>query len=81
MDNLDNLGIALMVGLFVCCFSLICGFVLVYFDKKAEKLDGDNTKISEEEKFKFSDIKTFNLSFWLICFSCVLIYMGIFPFI
>ena len=37
--------------------------------------------ISEEEKFKWSDIKTFSRSFWYLCFSCVLIYIGIFPFI
>ena len=56
---------------------------LVILDKRADKVDGEsnNQVLTEDEKFKFSDIKTFNFSFWIICFSCVLIYMAIFPFI
>ena len=52
-------------------------------DKKSDKIDKvSNEKfLTEDEKFKFSDIKTFNLSFWIICGSCVLIYMAIFPFL
>jgi MFS family permease len=51
-------------------------------DRKADIYDGTHGKlISEEEKFKFKDLKTFNRSFWLICFSCVLVYVAIFPYI
>jgi len=51
-------------------------------DKIADKKDGDSGKmISEEDKFKFSDIKSFKLSFWIISGSCVITYMGIFPFL
>ena len=55
----------------------------MYLDWKSDHRDGQsNSKVlAEEDKFKFSDIKTFNKSFWLLCFSCVIVYIGIFPFI
>jgi uncharacterized membrane protein len=88
----DMLGFALLVGFLVCIFSLICAFFLVFLDKKADTVDAKNMgkdgpsfstqKVqSEEDKFRWSDIKTFNSSFWVICVSCVLVYMAIFPFI
>ena len=82
-NNYNRLGLALLVGFFVCLFSLICAILLTILDRYADKVDKTAvTKVvSEEEKFRWSDIKTFNKSFWIICFSCVLIYMAIFPFI
>jgi MFS family permease len=52
-------------------------------DKRADTVDHtERSKIlSESDKFRWSDIKTFNKSFWAICVSCVLVYMAIFPFI
>lgn len=51
-------------------------------DRHADKVDGDAGKmISEEDKFKISDIKSFNISFWIITGSCVFTYMAIFPFL
>lgn len=35
--------------------------------------------MTEEEKFHFSDLKTFNLKYWLITASCFITYMAIFP--
>lgn len=80
---MDRLGLALLVGFFVCVFSLICAIFLTLLDKVADKKDGvDNAQVAnEEEKFRWSDIKTFNRSFWIICVSCVLTYTAIFPFI
>jgi nitrate/nitrite transporter NarK len=80
---LNRLGLALLVGFFVCIFSFVCAVFLVLLDRHADKVDkvGATKIVSEEEKFRWSDIKTFNLSFWIICVSCVLIYMAIFPFI
>jgi nitrate/nitrite transporter NarK len=37
--------------------------------------------VSDEEQFRWSDLKTFNMSFWIICINCVMMYGGIFPFI
>ena len=80
---MDRLGLALLVGFFVCVFSFICAVFLTLLDRHADKVDkvGITKVVSEEEKFRWSDIKTFNRSFWIICVSCVLIYMAIFPFI
>lgn len=78
----DGLGFALLVGLFVCIASLIAALCLVYMDRKADQIDGDSGKmITEEDKFKFKDLKTFNRKFWLISASCVITYSAIFPFI
>lgn len=81
--NYDGLGFALMTGFLVCIFSVITAFLLVFMDKKADTIDGENggKVVSEDEKFKFKDIKSFNLAFWIICGSCVIIYMAIFPFL
>ena len=82
-DHMDTLGFALLIGFFVCIFSLICAFLLTAMDKLADKKDGvDDSKVTnDDEKFRWSDIKTFNKSFWIICASCVLTYTAIFPFI
>ena len=37
--------------------------------------------ISEEEKFKFSDLYSFNIQYWLLTISCAVTYMSIFTFI
>ncbi len=82
-QHLDRLGLALLIGFFVCVFSEICALFLILLDKKADTVDKTTqTKVvSENEKFRWQDIKTFNKSFWAICLSCVLVYMAIFPFI
>lgn len=80
-DN-SSVGNALLVGFFICLFSLCMAFLLVWIDWWAEKKDGNKVEISDDEKFKFSDLKKFNrLPFWLVVFSCVIIYMVIFPYI
>ena len=77
-----SVGTALLVGFFICCFSLIMAFLLVGIDIWAAKKDGVVVEISEDEKFKFSDLKKFNgLPFWLVTMSCVIIYMVIFPYV
>lgn len=76
----SGLGYALLVGVFVTIFSMICAVALVILDEKADKVDGATIMITDEDKFKCSDLKKFTLPFWLICGSCVLSYMSIFPF-
>ena len=77
-----NVGTALLVGLGVCCFSLIMAFMLVWIDRWAANRDNVQAVVSEDEKFHFSDLKKFNtLPFWLVTASCVIIYMAIFPYI
>ena len=82
-DGPGGVGFALLVGFFICCFSLLMAFLLVGIDIWAAKKDGlEKMVISEDEKFKFSDLKQFNgLPFWLVTLSCVIIYMVIFPYV
>ena len=72
-----------LVGFIVCIFSLANAFGLVYLDRRAEKEDPENEAavVSEEDKFKWSDLYQFDLSFWLLTGSCALTYMSIFPYI
>ena len=55
-DN-SSVGTALLVGFFICCFSLIMAFLLVWIDAWAAKKDNINTALSDEDKFKVSDLK------------------------
>lgn len=50
-------------------------------DKYADKVDGTKSGpvVTEDEKFRFRDLKTFRLKYWLISISCVVVYTAIFP--
>lgn len=78
-----GLGPALMVGFFICVFSLANAFGLVFLDKKAEDQnpESEQAQLSEGDKFNWSDLYSFDISFWILTGSCVLTYMSIFPFI
>jgi hypothetical protein len=77
----NNLTIALFTGFFICVFSWCNGMGMVILNRKAEKLDPKSkVKISEEEKFKFSDITEFKLPFWFLTASCIFTYMSVFPY-
>ena len=78
----EGVGFALLVGFFICCFSLVMAFLLVWIDWWAAKKDDIKVEISEDEKFKLADLKEFNrLPFWLVTMSCVIIYMVIFVYV
>ena len=48
---MDRLGLALLVGFFVCIFSLICAIFLILLDKVADKKDGvDPAKVANENE-------------------------------
>jgi len=53
-------------------FSVICAFIVCYFEIKAEKLDEE--KIEDGEPISLKDIKNFPVLYWLILimivFSC-----------
>jgi uncharacterized membrane protein (DUF485 family) len=78
-----GLGAALGVGFLICLVSLANAFGLVYLDRKAEKKNpnGERAGVSEDEKFKFSDLSKLSSCYWLITANCVLTYMSVFPFI
>ena len=78
----SSVGTALLVGFFVCIFSLVTAIVLVLIDRWAEKKDDVKVELSDDDKFKLSDLKLFKtLPFWLVTASCVLIYMVVFIYI
>ena len=78
----SSVGLALFVGFLICCFSLITAIVLVSIDAWAEKKDNTKVILSDDEKFKLSDLKEFkSLPFWLVTTSCVVIYMVVFVYI
>ena len=79
----SGLGNALMVGFAICIFSLINACGLVYIDKKAEKENpnAESAQLSAEDQFKWSDLYSFQKSFWILTGSCVLTYMSVFPYI
>jgi hypothetical protein len=71
----------LLVGFIICLLSLLSGFGIAFLDKKAEKNSEKKIKFQDNEKFKWSDLYSFKLSFWILTGSCVLTYMSIFPYI
>ena len=82
LSNDDGVGFALLVGFFICCFSLLMAFLLVLVDAWAAKKDNVKVELSEDEKFQLKDLNKFNtLPFWLVTASCVIIYMVIFPYV
>lgn len=72
-----------MIGFLICIFSLINAVGLVWLDKKAEKQNPNSEAavVSDDDKFKMSDLYDFPLSFWLLTGSCVLTYMSVFAYI
>jgi MFS family permease len=75
---------ALTVGFFLCCFSLLMAVGMIILDKRSEDADknsGNAARLGDDEKFKWSDLLEFGTSFWLLSGSCVLTYMSIFPYI
>jgi MFS family permease len=62
-------------------FSLLSGIGIAYLDKIAEKNSEKKIMIKDDEKFKWSDLYSLKLSFWILTGSCVLTYMSIFPYI
>lgn len=77
-----HVGLALLTGFFICCFSLCIVFVLCCIDAYAEKKDGVKVQLGEQDKFHCRDLKKFNnLPYWLVTFSCVITYMVMFVFL
>jgi len=77
-----NLGWALFFGFVLCIISFICGAILTWFEKYANKIDNEDggLKDDEKEEFHWSDIKEFSMSFWLIAANWVFTYIGLFCF-
>ncbi len=70
-------------ALVLLIIGFIAFFIYLSMDKKLDASIADAGIVSDEEPFKFSDIKTIvaNKGFWLIALLCVLFYSSVFPFI
>ena len=74
-----TLGMSLFIAALTCVFSLICAFILAFFDRRAKRiLNKEAGQIGEV--IKITDIKDFSLAFWMITLICVFYYVAIFPF-
>lgn len=72
----------LFLGFAVCVVSWITSLLLAAIDKYADKVEGKTAIVlSEEEKFHWSDLRKFQLPYWLLVVSCVMVYCVIFPFL
>ena len=78
-NNLVNS--VMWTGTGLCLVSLVAGVLLVLIDRYADRTDKKELALSDDDKFQFKDILEFELPFWLVCVSCVFVYMSIFPFI
>ncbi|KAM7451827.1 Major facilitator superfamily domain-containing protein 1 [Porites harrisoni] len=79
-DSYKALGMTLFIGAGVCVFSLCCGFLLGFLDKRAARiLKKEDSQTGEV--IHLSDVKDFPATLWLIFIICVAYYVAIFPFI
>jgi hypothetical protein len=71
-----------LIGFGLCVFSLLMGFCLVLVDMWADKKDGKaDLALKDDEQFRWGDILQFKTPYWLITFSCVFVYISVFPYI
>lgn len=70
-----SLGHGMALGVILSVFSLIITILIIILDKYATKIDKqrgvkeNSEEEEEEEKFKWSDIKHFTISFWILNFN------------
>lgn len=71
----------LFLGFLICLVSLLFAFILAGIDAYADRVENKQAiTLTEDEKFKISDLKKFERPYWLLSASCVLCYMVIFPY-
>lgn len=69
-----------MIAASSCLLSLTSALILGYLDKRAERILRTNAG-QTTEVIRFSDVKEFPATFWLMTVICVAYYVAIFPFI
>lgn len=78
-NGYTTLGMTLFVAAISCVFSLLCAFILAFYDKRAQRIL-KRSSAQAGEVIRLTDVKDFGLSFWMISFICVTYYVTIFPF-
>lgn len=76
-----SVPVNVLIGVLMLAFGLVLFIIYFFFDLKLEKQLSIHDEVSEEEKFKISDIKYIvtNSGFWYIALLCVLFYSAVFP--
>lgn len=72
-------GVVLMIASASCVMSLCASLILGYLDKRANRILKKSGQAGEV--IRFSDVKDFPATFWLMSVICVAYYVAIFPFI
>lgn len=73
-------GVVLVIASMTCVMSMLCGLILGWMDKRAQRIMNRNDNPSGEVA-QLSDIITFKVTFWMVSVVCVAYYVAIFPFI
>jgi MFS family permease len=73
-------GVVLLLASTTCVMSMVCALILGWMDKRAQRILRRNDN-PDGEIAKLSDVKTFQISFWMVTVICVAYYVAIFPFI
>ncbi|ESN95555.1 hypothetical protein HELRODRAFT_193538 [Helobdella robusta] len=80
----DRFGLSwtLWGGAMLCCLGLVAAILVGILDRIGLKQLGvEETSNQNAKKLKFTDIKHFNLLYWLIALSIMFFYNGVFPFV
>ena len=74
-------GFACFLGFCMCLYSIGCTLTLAAIDKHAEKLYPAGRKLARNpDRFKCSDLYSFQLPFWLVNASCAVTFMSFYTY-
>ena len=79
-DEFSAFGWTLLVASSFTLMSVISSLLLAMLDRRREKFQQVRI-VQSEQQLKFSDIKHFPVTFWLLCICTMSYYGSIFPFI
>lgn len=76
-----GLLVTLWGGAFLCLLGFISAILVSFLDKwGVQQLGDDASQKSNSKKLKITDIRHLSLQFWLVAFSIMFFYNGVFPF-
>ncbi|XP_067127129.1 lysosomal dipeptide transporter MFSD1-like isoform X2 [Centruroides vittatus] len=72
----------LWIGTLLCCVGLVSAVILSFLDRMGIKSLGQEENVAAQSKrMRFTDIRYFSLSFWLLTLTIMFFYNGVFPFV
>jgi MFS family permease len=81
-EPVKQVAYGLFLGFGICIVSWCMALLLACVDAYADRVEGKKgVQLTDEEKFHFRDLKTFERPYWLLVASCVLIYCVLFPYL